>query len=290
MKHIMNDVQTVKSIDAYQNMTNVQKERFRKESGLLIAYIFVPWLLLIPCYFVLSKSHFEDAICTAGVLSVVGLFYRLYKVAKQREFDGEGDMIIYVLRFFFVVYGFGILWQVHWLLGIAFAAAVVWYIYTYFKEVNNYETYTKEVQGMFVGCKHEESSVEHVMVIPVFKVGRKLYRDESNFIDRGKNKILHYGAHTKEQEKEQDEYTNKVVSEALNHFNALTCLEIGQTYTLKRHPIFRSKVIYCAQLTEYRWGNCITDDEGKRVLEEERILEEKLKKEEEKENASKTDE
>lgn len=128
MKHIMNDVQTVKSIDAYQNMTNVQKERFRKESGLLIAYIFVPWLLLIPCYFVLSKSHFEDAICTAGVLSVVGLFYGLYKVAKQREFDGEGDMIIYVLRFFFVVYGFGILWQVHWLLGIAFAAAVVWYI------------------------------------------------------------------------------------------------------------------------------------------------------------------
>ena len=70
----------------------------------------------------------------------------------------------------------------------------------------------------------------------------------------------------------------------------LTCLEIGQTYTLKRHPIFRSKVIYCAQLTEHRWGNCITDDEGKRVLEEERILEEKLKKEEEKENASKTDE
>lgn len=70
MKHIMNDVQTVKSIDAYQNMTNVQKERFRKESGLLIAYIFVPWLLLIPCYFVLSKSHFEDTICTAE-------FYRL---------------------------------------------------------------------------------------------------------------------------------------------------------------------------------------------------------------------
>lgn len=30
MKHIMNDVQTVKSIDAYQNMTNVQKERFGK--------------------------------------------------------------------------------------------------------------------------------------------------------------------------------------------------------------------------------------------------------------------
>lgn len=113
MKHIMNDVQTVKSIDAYQNMTNVQKERFGKESSLLIAYIFVPWLLLIPCFFALSKSHFEDAICTAGVLSVVGLFYGLYKVAKQREFDGEGDMIIYVLRFFFVVYGFGILWQVH---------------------------------------------------------------------------------------------------------------------------------------------------------------------------------
>lgn len=128
------------------------------------------------------------------------------------------------------------------------------------------------------------------MVIPVFKVGRKLYRDESNFIDRGKNKILYYGARTKEQEKEQDEYTNKVVSEALDHFNALTRLEIGQTYTLKRHPIFRSKFIYCAQLTEHRWGNCITDDEGKRVLEEERILEEKLKKEEEKENASKTDE
>jgi len=62
-------------------------------------------------------------------------------------------------------------------------------------------------------------------------------------------------------------------------------LEIGQTYTLKRHPIFRSKFIYCAQLTEHRWGNCITDDEGKRVLEEE-----KLKKEEEKENSSKTDE
>lgn len=101
MKHIMNDVQTVKSIDAYQNMTNVQKERFVKESVLLIAYIFVPWLLLIPCFFALSKSHFEDAICTAGVLSVVGLFYGLYKVAKQREFDGEGDMIIYVLRFFF---------------------------------------------------------------------------------------------------------------------------------------------------------------------------------------------
>jgi hypothetical protein len=123
------------------------------------------------------------------------------------------------------------------------------------------------------------------MVIPVFKVGRKLYRDESNFIDRGKNKILYYGARTKEQEKEQDEYTNKVVSEALDHFNALTRLEIGQTYTLKRHPIFRSKFIYCAQLTEHRWGNCITDDEGKRVLEEE-----KLKKEEEKENSSKTDE
>ena len=36
-------------------------------------------------------------------------------------------------------------------------------------------------------------------------------------------------------------------------------------------------------------GETASDDEGKRVLEEERILEEKLKKEEEKENASKTD-
>ena len=100
MKHIMNDVQTVKSIDAYQNMTNVQKERFRKESGLLIAYIFVPWLLLIPCYFVLSKSHFEDAICTAGVLSVVGLFMDYIKWRNKREFDGEGDMIITFLDSF----------------------------------------------------------------------------------------------------------------------------------------------------------------------------------------------
>lgn len=41
MKRVLNDIQTVKSAKAYQSMTEKQKARTNRESGLMLVYIFV---------------------------------------------------------------------------------------------------------------------------------------------------------------------------------------------------------------------------------------------------------
>ena len=55
---------------------------------------------------------------------------------------------------------------------------------------------------------------------------------------------------TKQMEAEQGAYAEKLFEPAVKHFLDVTGLEIGEVYTLKQHPVIRSKISYLATLTD----------------------------------------
>lgn len=141
LKKMMNTRQAVKSVEGYNTLSRREQDKIAGESGLLICWIFGPILLLIPLYFLLPEIWFENCLWSAVVLSIAGLFVGLYQVEKNCQIQDEGSAIGAALVFFFVVFGFGGLWQVHFLLAIAFAAALIWYAKVYITEADKYNKY-----------------------------------------------------------------------------------------------------------------------------------------------------
>jgi len=140
LKEMMNTRQAVKSVEGYNTLSRREQDKIARESGLLICWIFGPMLLLIPLYFLLPEAWFENCLGSATFLSIAGLFVGLYQVEKNRQIQDEGSAIGAALVFFFVVFGFGCLWQVHFLLAIAFAAALIWYAKVYITEADKYNS------------------------------------------------------------------------------------------------------------------------------------------------------
>ena len=112
LKEMMNTRQAVKSVEGYNTLSRREQDKIAGESGLLICWIFGPMLLLIPLYFLLPEAWFENCLGSATFLSIAGLFVGLYQVEKNRQIQDEGSAIGAALVFFFVVFGFGCLWQV----------------------------------------------------------------------------------------------------------------------------------------------------------------------------------
>ena len=165
LKEMMNTRQAVKSVEGYNTLSRREQDKIAGESGLLICWIFGPMLLLIPLYFLLPEAWFENCLGSATFLSIAGLFVGLYQVEKNRQIQDEGSAIGAALVFFFVVFGFGCLWQVHFLLAIAFAAALIWYAKVYITEADKYNKYIREVKGKFIGyyCRFPKTKYPEIV-------------------------------------------------------------------------------------------------------------------------------
>lgn len=69
--------------------------------------------------------------------------------------------------------------------------------------------------------------------------------------------MYHDSAHIDTKLEKNDVINQQAYLEAVGRFSDITHLEIGKTYTLKQHPIFRSKISYCMRFTQNRFHNSI---------------------------------
>ena len=253
LKEMMNTRQAVKSVEGYNTLSRREQDKIAGESGLLICWIFGPMLLLIPLYFLLPEAWFENCLGSATFLSIAGLFVGLYQVEKNRQIQDEGSAIGAALVFFFVVFGFGCLWQVHFLLAIAFAAALIWYAKVYITEADKYNKYIREVKGKFIGYYCRFPKTKYPEIVALFKIHGIKRMDVCIYKEPMLTNLPYqneYERLTKQMEAEQGAYAEKLFEPVVKHFLDVTGLEIGKTYTLKQHPVIRSKISYLVTLTD----------------------------------------
>lgn len=236
LKEMMNTRQAVKSVEGYNTLSRREQDKIARESGLLICWIFGPMLLLIPLYFLLPEAWFENCLGSATFLSIAGLFVGLYQVEKNRQIQDEGSAIGAALVFFFVVFGFGCLWQVHFLLAIAFAAALIWYAKVYITEADKYNKYIREVKGKFIGYYCRFPKTKYPEIVALFKIHGIKRMDVCIYKEPMLTNLPYqneYERLTKQMEAEQGAYAEKLFEPVVKHFLDVTGLEIGKTYTLK---------------------------------------------------------
>lgn len=272
LKKMMNTRQAVKSVEGYNTLSRREQDKIAGESGLLICWIFGPILLLIPLYFLLPEIWFENCLWSAVVLSIAGLFVGLYQVEKNCQIQDEGSAIGAALVFFFVVFGFGGLWQVHFLLAIAFAAALIWYAKVYITEADKYNKYTREVKGKFIGYYCRFPKTKYPEIVALFKIHGIKRMDVCIYKEPMLTDLPYrneYERLTKQMEAEQGAYAEKLFEPAVKHFLDVTGLEIGEVYTLKQHPVIRSKISYLATLTDNlsSENGFVTTEEGLSFLQ-----------------------
>ncbi len=221
LKKMMNTRQAVKSVEGYNTLSRREQDKIARESGLLICWIFGPILLLIPLYFLLPEIWFENCLWSAVVLSIAGLFVGLYQVEKNRQIQDEGSAIGAALVFFFVVFGFGGLWQVHFLLAIAFAAALIWYAKVYITEADKYNKYTREVKGKFIGYYCRFPKTKYPEIVALFKIHGIKRMDVCIYKEPMLTDLPYrneYERLTKQMEAEQGAYAEKLFEPAVNIF------------------------------------------------------------------------
>ena len=295
LKKMMNTRQAVKSVEGYNTLSRREQDKIAGESGLLICWIFGPILLLIPLYFLLPEIWFENCLWSAVVLSIAGLFVGLYQVEKNCQIQDEGSAIGAALVFFFVVFGFGGLWQVHFLLAIAFAAALIWYAKVYITEADKYNKYTREVKGKFIGYYCRFPKTKYPEIVALFKIHGIKRMDVCIYKEPMLTDLPYrneYERLTKQMEAEQGAYAEKLFEPVVKHFLDVTGLEIGKTYTLKQHPVIRSKISYLVTLTDNLSSengfvttkeglSFFAEEERKRKEEADRIFQEAEKKRQE---------
>ena len=255
----INILTSKEALEGYLSLPPKEQTKVVKEAFILFAFIFIPIIGLILFGFYGPQEYFEIAIEIFALASIVGLFTGLYLVAKIRQKnDEDGSTIMFVVKFFVVLFSFSFLYVIHWMLDVIFAAFLVWLFYVCFKEDADYSKYTREVQGKFIGYKLKSAYFEHPaychsaytspVLIPVFEVKRKRIEDYS---------MYHDSAHIDTKLEKNDVKNQQAYLEAVDRFFDITHLEIGKTYTLKQHPIFRSKISYCMRFTQNRFHNSI---------------------------------
>lgn len=295
LKEMMNTRQAVKSVEGYNTLSRREQDKIAGESGLMICWIFGPMLLLIPLYFLLPEAWFENCLGSATFLSIAGLFVGLYQVEKNRQIQDEGSAIGAALVFFFVVFGFGCLWQVHFLLAIAFAAALIWYAKVYITEADKYNKYIREVKGKFIGYYCRFPKTKYPEIVALFKIHGIKRMDVCIYKEPMLTNLPYqneYERLTKQMEAEQGAYAEKLFEPVVKHFLDVTGLEIGKTYTLKQHPVIRSKISYLVTLTDNLSSengfvttkeglSFFAEEERKRKEEADRIFQEAEKKRQE---------
>lgn len=295
LKEMMNTRQAVKSVEGYNTLSRREQDKIAEESGLLICWIFGPMLLLIPLYFLLPEAWFENCLGSATFLSIAGLFVGLYQVEKNRQIQDEGSAIGAALVFFFVVFGFGCLWQVHFLLAIAFAVALIWYAKVYITEADKYNKYIREVKGKFIGYYCRFPKTKYPEIVALFKIHGIKRMDVCIYKEPMLTNLPYqneYERLTKQMEAEQGAYAEKLFEPVVKHFLDVTGLEIGKTYTLKQHPVIRSKISYLVTLTDNLSSengfvttkeglSFFAEEERKRKEEADRIFQEAEKKRQE---------
>ena len=196
---------------------------------------------------------------------------------------------------FFVVFGFGGLWQVHFLLAIAFAAALIWYAKVYITEADKYNKYIREVKGKFIGYYCRFPKTKYPEIVALFKIHGIKRMDVCIYKEPMLTDLPYrneYERLTKQMEAEQGAYAEKLFEPAVKHFLDVTGLEIGEVYTLKQHPVIRSKISYLVTLTDNLSSengfvttkeglSFFAEEERKRKEEADRIFQEAEKKRQE---------
>ena len=279
MRTIINLVSSKQALEGYLSLPPKERASVLNEVLITFAFVFTPAIGLAIFGFFGPWEYMEIALEIFIIASIAGLFAGMYLVAKIRQKKGEdSSAIMFVVGLFVLIFVFTFLSAVHWILDVLLAVLLVWLFYVYFKESADYSKYTREVQGKFIGYKLGSEYFQHPgdchsayvspVLTPVFEVKRKKIVDYSGYHDSA-----HLDIESEDMSEESKAKNHQAYLEAADRFFAITHLEVGKTYTLKQHPIFRSKISYCMQFTQNRFQNSIDiyDDIILKIITEERV-------------------
>lgn len=165
----------------------------------------------------------------------------------------------------------------------------------YITEADKYNKYIREVKGKFIGYYCRFPKTKYPEIVALFKIHGIKRMDVCIYKEPMLTNLPYqneYERLTKQMEAEQGAYAEKLFEPVVKHFLDVTGLEIGKTYTLKQHPVIRSKISYLVTLTDNLSSengfvttkeglSFFAEEERKRKEEADRIFQEAEKKRQE---------